>query len=143
MGVPVKPRRPTSGSDFGREESTGQLNLADVMRSRANQSKPQEQPEEAKPPIPAKPTAAAAPAPVEKAPPIPEKPPLPEKPKMPDPKVYAEALYDFTGDASLGQINFHAGDKIEIVKKHQSGWWTGNLNGLEGLVPSNFLAVIE
>jgi len=90
-----------------------------------------------KPVIPPKPTVVPTEA---------EKPPLPQKPTLPpkpEPKEYAHTLYDFVGDPALGQMSFSAGDKIEILKKHNSGWWTGELRGTKGLFPMNFVEVIQ
>ena len=52
---------------------------------------------------------------------------------------HAIGLYDFNGDYSVGQMPFKAGAVIRIVSKHQSGWWTGILDGKKGLIPKNFL----
>ena len=118
-----------------------------------------------KPPTPSKPAAAKPMIPVkpmlpvrsalseEKPPPIPEKPvippkptlntagddkppPIPEKPALPPKLETCTALYDYAGDASLGQMSFKAGEKIFIKSKHPSGWWTSD-SGL--LFPSNFV----
>jgi len=85
-------------------------------------------------------------SPVARAPPAkqtpPPKPGPPSRPGPPSkPKEFAHTLYDFIGDPSLGQMSFTAGQQIEIIKKHQSGWWTGSLNGVKGLFPMNFVTV--
>ncbi|EKM83672.1 hypothetical protein AGABI1DRAFT_66540 [Agaricus bisporus var. burnettii JB137-S8] len=69
-----------------------------------------------------------------RAPPPP--PPIKSKPK---PKVaiqYVIALYDFTAQAE-GDLSFNAGDRIELVQRTASSedWWTGRVNGLEGVFP--------
>lgn len=93
-----------------------------------------------KPIIPPKPVMEE---PTEPPPPIPDKPSLPPKPSIPavPPKEYAVALYAYVGDSSLGQLDFNEGDRIEIIKKHSSGWWTGVLKGKTGLFPMNFVEV--
>ncbi|KAI9572620.1 hypothetical protein HD554DRAFT_2014923 [Boletus coccyginus] len=75
---------------------------------------------------------------VTKRPPPP--PPLKPKPK-PEPVVeYVTALYDFDAQAD-GDLSFKTGDRIEIVKKTESqeDWWTGRLNGVEGVFPGNYV----
>jgi amphiphysin len=70
-----------------------------------------------------------------RAPPPP--PPLKPKPKPPVPQVvYVSAVYDFEAQAD-GDLSFRAGDRIELVKKTESqeDWWTGRLNGQEGVFP--------
>lgn len=70
-----------------------------------------------------------------RAPPPP--PPLKPKPKPPVPQmVYVTAVYDFDAQAE-GDLSFRAGDRIELVKKtdNQEDWWTGRLNGQEGVFP--------
>lgn len=46
------------------------------------------------------------------------------------------AVYDFVAQAE-GDLSFSAGDKIELVKRTDSeeDWWTGRLNGVEGVFP--------
>ncbi|KAH8101590.1 BAR-domain-containing protein [Cristinia sonorae] len=71
-----------------------------------------------------------------KAPP----PPPPLKPK-PKPAVeYVVALYDFEAQAD-GDLDFKAGDRIEVVEKSDSteDWWTGRLNGKQGVFPGNYV----
>jgi len=72
-------------------------------------------------------------------------PPLPfnkpKPPKVPTPQpVYVLALYDFEAQAE-GDLSFSAGDHIEIVKRSDNpqDWWTGRLNGAEGVFPGNYV----
>ncbi|KAF8446309.1 hypothetical protein L210DRAFT_3393377 [Boletus edulis BED1] len=70
----------------------------------------------------------------------PPPPPLKPKPK-PEPVVeYVTALYDFDAQAD-GDLSFKTGDRIVIVKKTESqeDWWTGRLNGVEGVFPGNYV----
>lgn len=76
-------------------------------------------------------TAAAT----KRAPPPP--PPLKPKPKPAEPPVrYVVALYDFEAQAD-GDLSFHTGDRIEIIEQTESAedWWTGRLNGQQGIFP--------
>ena len=40
-----------------------------------------------------------------------------------------------------GDLSFKTTDRIEIVKKTESqeDWWTGRLNGAEGVFPGNYV----
>ncbi|KIJ68786.1 hypothetical protein HYDPIDRAFT_107035 [Hydnomerulius pinastri MD-312] len=69
-------------------------------------------------------------------------PPPPLKPKpQPEPAVeYVTALYDFDAQAD-GDLSFKTGDRIEIVTKTESqeDWWTGRVNGAQGVFPGNYV----
>ncbi|KAJ3541277.1 hypothetical protein NMY22_g3948 [Coprinellus aureogranulatus] len=80
-------------------------------------------------------SSVASVAATKRAPPPP--PPLKPKPKPPVPQaVYVTAIYDFDAQAE-GDLSFREGDRIELVKKtdSQEDWWTGRLNGREGVFP--------
>jgi len=48
------------------------------------------------------------------------------------------ALYAFKGEA--GELSFNAGDMIKILgKDNESGWWQGELNGVMGQFPANYV----
>lgn len=81
---------------------------------------------------------AVAAAAATKRPPPP--PPAKTKPKMEPPKEYVVALYDFDAQAE-GDLSFRAGERIEIVQKSQNteDWWTGKLNGEQGVFPGNYV----
>ncbi|KAH8120689.1 BAR-domain-containing protein [Phellopilus nigrolimitatus] len=82
--------------------------------------------------------AAAAAAATKRAPPPP--PPLKPKPRIEAPVQYVVALYDFAAQAD-GDLEFNTGDRIEVVKRTESSedWWTGRLNGREGVFPGNYV----
>ncbi|EPQ61224.1 BAR-domain-containing protein [Gloeophyllum trabeum ATCC 11539] len=88
---------------------------------------------------PANGAAAAAAAAAKRAPPPPP-PPLKPKPKAEPPVQYVVALYDFEAQAE-GDLSFSAGDRIELVEKTESqeDWWTGRLNGRQGVFPGNYV----
>ncbi|MBW0539401.1 hypothetical protein O181_079116 [Austropuccinia psidii MF-1] len=54
--------------------------------------------------------------------------------------IYVTALYDFAAQAE-GDLSFSAGDRIELIKRTESeeDWWTGKLNGVEGIFPGNYV----
>ncbi|KAG0142334.1 hypothetical protein CROQUDRAFT_662630 [Cronartium quercuum f. sp. fusiforme G11] len=69
-------------------------------------------------------------------------PPPPPKPQIDNSITYVTALYDFVAQAE-GDLSFSAGDKIELIKRSESeeDWWTGKLNGIEGVFPGNYVQV--
>jgi len=52
-------------------------------------------------------------------------------------KRYAVALYPFTAQNPV-ELSFNYGDRIAIISQ-QGEWWTGELNGKQGLIPSNYV----
>ncbi|KAG9126174.1 hypothetical protein FRC07_004581 [Ceratobasidium sp. 392] len=55
----------------------------------------------------------------------------------------AIALFDFIAQES-GDLSFNKGDVIIVLKKTNSmdDWWTGKLNGRQGIFPANFTEVV-
>ncbi len=51
------------------------------------------------------------------------------------------ALYDFTGQSDQ-DLTFRKGDRIVVVQSPTStdDWWTGELNGKQGLFPANYVS---
>lgn len=78
--------------------------------------------------------ASAAAAAGAKRPPPP--PPMKPKPGAPAAVQHVVALYDYTAQAE-GDLSFNAGDRIQVVEKTASteDWWTGKVNGLQGVFP--------
>ncbi|KAF7306460.1 Bar adaptor protein [Mycena indigotica] len=83
-------------------------------------------------------TPAAAVAATKRAPPPP--PPLKPKPKVVPRVQYVVALYDYAAQAD-GDLSFNTGDRIEVVERGKSAedWWTGRLNGVQGVFPGNYV----
>lgn len=79
-------------------------------------------------------SAASVAAATKRAPP----PPPPMKPKLQPRVQYVVALYDFVPQAE-GDLEFNVGDRIEVVERTESteDWWTGRLNGRQGVFPGN------
>ncbi|QLG72107.1 hypothetical protein HG535_0C04610 [Zygotorulaspora mrakii] len=77
--------------------------------------------------------------------------PLSEKPDFGSPRSpssssnapKAVALYSFAGEES-GDLPFRKGDVISILKKSESqdDWWTGKVNGREGIFPANYVELV-
>ena len=53
----------------------------------------------------------------------------------------AVATYDY--DSTDGGISFKKGDRIVIKQKDDSGWWQGELDGVPGWFPSDFLEMVS
>jgi len=49
------------------------------------------------------------------------------------------ALYDYNGDASKGQLTFKKNTVIIVVNKHESGWWTGQVDSKTGYFPATYV----
>ncbi|OAO12587.1 Variant SH3 domain containing protein [Blastocystis sp. ATCC 50177/Nand II] len=77
--------------------------------------------------------ASNAPAPVD----IDEPAPAPRKPKG----VYAVVLYDFPGEDE-DELPLREGQKVRVTRQHESGWWTGELNGEIGMFPANYVKLL-
>ena len=52
------------------------------------------------------------------------------------------ALYDNEADAD-DELAFNAGDKVEVLKIEDGGWWFGRCKGQEGLFPVDYVNVEE
>lgn len=62
-------------------------------------------------------------------------------PKKAPPKPRCQALYDYPGTGE-GELPFKAGDIITILQKDDAGWWEGELNGVRGWIPANYVQEI-
>ncbi|GLB37117.1 putative SH3-domain-containing protein [Lyophyllum shimeji] len=52
----------------------------------------------------------------------------------------ARAAWDYNvSGENPGDLSFRAGDVIEIIAETNADWWTGRLNGREGLLPSTYV----
>ncbi|KAJ8091332.1 BAR adaptor protein Hob1 [Marasmius tenuissimus] len=135
----VMGRAPSTASSLGRAPSTASSLSASSSFKKAPPPPPGSQ-AAAPPPYSPSPagSAAAAAAATKRAPPPP--PPLKPKPQLaPKPQIVV-ALYDFDAQAD-GDLSFKVGDRIEIVEKTTSSedWWTGRLNGQQGVFPGNYV----
>ncbi|KAK9257395.1 hypothetical protein V1507DRAFT_380741, partial [Lipomyces tetrasporus] len=65
-----------------------------------------------------------------------------EKKSSPPGVEYCIAQFDYAAQAE-GDLSFNAGDRIEIVQRTSdpNGWWTGRLNGYQGVFPGNYVAL--
>lgn len=70
-------------------------------------------------------------------------PPPPPPPRIPSHHYqFVTALYDFGGQGD-GDLTFKEGDKIKVLKKTDStdDWWQGELKGIKGMFPANYVQV--
>uniref|UniRef100_A0A673GRZ0 Osteoclast-stimulating factor 1 n=1 Tax=Sinocyclocheilus rhinocerous TaxID=307959 RepID=A0A673GRZ0_9TELE len=51
--------------------------------------------------------------------------------------LQVRAMYDFTAQ-DADELNFHAGDVIEVLDQSDRFWWKGVLRGRTGLFPVNY-----
>ncbi|XP_071442826.1 unconventional myosin-Ie-like [Hetaerina americana] len=65
------------------------------------------------------------------------RPALRKKPVLPK----CRAVYSYCSQ-DLDELTFKEGDIIDIIKEHDGGWWQGRLNGVEGLLPANYIEKI-
>ncbi|CAJ1060943.1 unconventional myosin-If [Xyrichtys novacula] len=67
-------------------------------------------------------------------PPAPKPQPRPQGPRC-------RALYQYVGQEA-DEISFDVNDVFDLVKEDPSGWWTGRVQGKEGLFPGNYVEKI-
>ncbi|KAK2888745.1 hypothetical protein Q8A67_014120 [Cirrhinus molitorella] len=51
--------------------------------------------------------------------------------------LQVRAMYDFSAE-DADELNFHAGDIIEVLDQSDRFWWKGVLRGRTGLFPVNY-----
>ncbi|CEP17431.1 hypothetical protein [Parasitella parasitica] len=70
----------------------------------------------------------------------PPPPPPSKKTAMVPSEPVAKALYAFEGQQQ-GDLSFQEGDVITIIQKtdSQDDWWTGKINGRQGIFPANYV----
>ena len=70
-----------------------------------------------------------------------KKPPPPPKPKAAgSAALFVTALYDFAGQGE-GDLAFYEGDRIRVVHKtdRTDDWWEGEIRGVRGSFPANYV----
>ena len=97
------------------------------------------------PAVAAVPAAAGASAGVGRSTSLAGKKPPPAPPSKPSALAkkkteVAVALYDYAAQAD-GDLSFKAGDRIDVVTRtaSENDWWTGKLNGKQGVFPGNYV----
>lgn len=51
------------------------------------------------------------------------------------------ALYKYTAQ-NADELSFDKDDVIKMISKEEPDWWKGELNGVVGLFPSNYVQVL-
>lgn len=60
-----------------------------------------------------------------------------------DDEVLVRALYDYRAQEE-GELSFKKGDIIKLLEKDdEGGWWIGDLRGIMGLFPKNFVEMVN
>uniref|UniRef100_A0AAY4ABZ7 Intersectin 2b n=1 Tax=Denticeps clupeoides TaxID=299321 RepID=A0AAY4ABZ7_9TELE len=59
-------------------------------------------------------------------------------PFLPSPVCQVIAMYDYTA-ANQDELSFSKGQLISVLDKSSSDWWRGELNGITGLFPTNYI----
>ncbi|KAI8601046.1 hypothetical protein EDD21DRAFT_305725 [Dissophora ornata] len=54
---------------------------------------------------------------------------------------HARGLYDFDAENS-SELSFKEGDLLWILCKQFPGWFLGEMGGVQGLVPENYVQLI-
>ncbi|KDQ57296.1 hypothetical protein JAAARDRAFT_194450 [Jaapia argillacea MUCL 33604] len=72
--------------------------------------------------------------------PPPQRRNIPPPPQKQPANPRAKAIYGYNEEGSEpNDLTFHAGDIIEIISETNDDWWTGKINGRQGLVPVNYV----
>ncbi|CAN0451505.1 unnamed protein product, partial [Ectocarpus sp. 8 AP-2014] len=50
----------------------------------------------------------------------------------------AEAMFDYAPQ-HVGDLALKVGDKVEVSRKGDDGWWSGTLRGQQGNFPGDFI----
>jgi len=68
----------------------------------------------------------------------PSAPPPPAPKSTPKAEMFARGLYDFKANDSR-ELSFKKGDKLRIIAQDDDGWWSAELDGKLGYVPSTYV----
>lgn len=52
----------------------------------------------------------------------------------------AEAMFDYAPQ-HVGDLALRVGDKVEVSRKGEDGWWSGTLRGQQGNFPGEFITL--
>uniref|UniRef100_A0A0K0ENZ6 GRB2-related adapter protein n=1 Tax=Strongyloides stercoralis TaxID=6248 RepID=A0A0K0ENZ6_STRER len=59
-----------------------------------------------------------------------------------NPIFQVQALFDFC-PVEEGELAFQRGDIITVTNKEDANWWEGNINGVSGVFPANYVCPIN
>ncbi|KAJ8072548.1 hypothetical protein PM082_016107 [Marasmius tenuissimus] len=81
---------------------------------------------------------------IESSSPSPRLPPRPTPPTETSDLPTCRAIWCYNeSGVNPDELSFNAGDIIEIVEETTGDWWTGRVNGQEGLFPSSYVDRID
>lgn len=66
---------------------------------------------------------------------VPPPSPSPSPAAQSSQKDLVKALWAFEAAGGTDELKFASGDTIEVVERNDENWWTGKLNGKQGLFP--------
>ncbi|XP_034386464.1 unconventional myosin-If isoform X1 [Cyclopterus lumpus] len=72
---------------------------------------------------------------------ISQRPPPAPKPRPQPQGPRCRAIYQYNGQ-DTDEISFEVNDVFDLLKDDPSGWWTGRIQGKEGLFPGNYVEKI-
>ena len=55
--------------------------------------------------------------------------------------VYAIVMYDFPGEDE-DELPLREGQRVRVTRQHESGWWTGEINGKVGMFPATYVKLV-
>jgi len=90
------------------------------------------------PPVGASPAAAAAAA----AAPAPTPTPAPAALSSSSSARRAKVTFDYTAN-DADELSLRVGDIVVVISEESEGWWKAELNGRQGMMPSNFAEIVE
>lgn len=57
-------------------------------------------------------------------------------------RIYCRSLYAFSGKHNHA-LKFEVGKIIELLQTLDGGWWEGDIDGVRGWFPANYVKVLE
>lgn len=57
-------------------------------------------------------------------------------------RIYCRSLYAFRGKHDQA-LKFEVGEIIEVLQPLDGGWWEGEIDGVRGWFPANYVNVLE
>lgn len=57
-------------------------------------------------------------------------------------RMFCRSLYAFSGKHDQA-LKFEVGEIIEVLQPLDSGWWEGQIAGVRGWFPANYVKVLE
>ncbi|KAJ5073860.1 fch and double sh3 domains protein [Anaeramoeba ignava] len=55
---------------------------------------------------------------------------------------FAKALFSYKAEQKQ-ELSFEIDDMIKIIRKSNDGWWIGEINGIQGMIPEGYIEIID